>query len=72
MCLAKVLGDDVGVPKPNVILESSRKKYQFIWFVKDFTGETQEALNEALVAKFGLTKPAPIGPCAALSGASTH
>ena len=52
VCLAHVLGNGHDVPRPNVVLESSPKKFQFIWFVKSFTGETQEALNEALVAKF--------------------
>jgi hypothetical protein len=40
------------VPDPSIILESSIGKFQFIWFVQDFTILQQEALNKALQVKF--------------------
>jgi hypothetical protein len=43
------------IPPPTVIMRSSPAKYQFIWRIvsTDFTMEEVEAVNEALVSKFG-------------------
>lgn len=43
------------IPDPSVILCSSPSKYQFIWHInpEEFTADKIEAVNEALVQKFG-------------------
>lgn len=43
------------IPPPALIVRSSESKYQFVWNVdpSDFTFEKIEALNEALVRRFG-------------------
>jgi hypothetical protein len=40
------------IPEPSIILQSSVGKYQFIWFVKDFTVAQQEAHDRALQVMF--------------------